>query len=231
MRTAQQSTTELIANDDEEKHMSAQLHLILIGVLREKPLNTVMGRFRQSRARVAQIDEPLRTCDSKPWVSAGAVESDETNKRRVHSVPRDLVDSGGDVRVSEQGCAWRSHSNWHRGTTRVANTSAVERRTAGYVRGGTKESGRFHQEKSTLNGVVPMEVNWLDKGLKGKAKGKKGKGGKNDQGRGKAKVRPNQAGRRLMDSVATVTGMDHTERGCWWKNADNAEHVQETCPG
>ena len=42
MRTAQQSTTELIANDDEEKHMSAQLHLILIGVLREKPLNTVM---------------------------------------------------------------------------------------------------------------------------------------------------------------------------------------------
>ena len=144
-------------------------------------------RFRQSRARVAQIDEAQRTCDSKPWASAGAVECDETNKRRVHSVPGDLVDSGGDVRVSEQGCAWRSHSNWHRGTTRVANTSAVERRTAGYVPGGTKESGRFHQEKSTLNGGVPMEVNWLDKGLKGKGKGKKGKGGKNDQGKGKGR--------------------------------------------
>ena len=34
MWTAQQSTTEPIANDDEEKHMSAQLHLILVGVLR-----------------------------------------------------------------------------------------------------------------------------------------------------------------------------------------------------
>ena len=43
MKTAQQSTTEIITGSDEERHMSAQLHLILVGVLREEPVNIVIN--------------------------------------------------------------------------------------------------------------------------------------------------------------------------------------------
>ena len=43
MKTAQGSTTEIITISDEVRHMSAQLHLILIGVLRDEPLNKVMN--------------------------------------------------------------------------------------------------------------------------------------------------------------------------------------------
>ena len=70
-----------------------------------------------------------------------------------------------------------------------------------------------------------MEVNWLDKSLKGKGKGKKGKGGKNDQGRGKSKGQAQSGWKKFDGQCRHRDRLGHTERGCWWKNADNAEHV------
>ena len=44
MKSAQEGTTEIItSSDDERRHMSAQPHLILLGVLRDEPLNIVMN--------------------------------------------------------------------------------------------------------------------------------------------------------------------------------------------
>ena len=39
-----------------------------------------------------------------------------------------------------------------------------------------------------MNGLVPKDVNWLDKG---KSNSSKGKGGKQEQSKGKGKVRSN----------------------------------------
>ena len=43
MKTAQQSTAKIITARAEERHMSAQLHLIVVGVLREELLNMVIN--------------------------------------------------------------------------------------------------------------------------------------------------------------------------------------------
>ena len=183
MRTAQQSTTGLIANDDEEKHMSAQLHLILVGVLREKPLNTVMDASDShglAWRRLTKHNEPATASRFRGLLRAllnpmrptneGSIQSLEiwwTQVAMYESLSKDVL--GDHIRT---GIVAPPELQTHLNAEKLATHLEGRKSMVGYIR-----------KKSTLNRVVPVEVNWLDKGLKGKGKGKKGKGGKNDQGK------------------------------------------------
>ena len=67
----------------------------------------------------------------------------------VHSVRGELVDTIAKYDFQSKQVVWRSLSKCHRdrsGTARVADTFSIACWTAGFVPGGTKGSGRSHEE-------------------------------------------------------------------------------------
>ena len=89
-----------------------------------------------------------------------------------------------------------------------------------------------------MNGVVPTDVNWHDKGCKGKRKSKsngtdskKGKGGTQKQSKemGTCPDR-NSAGFvfEKFDRICRRGGKHgHMGRDCWWKSGERVQTVQE----